>query len=302
MIALEVIYFLGKYNKVNTENVYYETASMSFKVNSTMMLNTDFKGNKITDNYLVIVDADIKSKYSNQKIYLNDFSLRIENFLFKPIEKYFDKIIDLGIPYQEEMLSTEYSDYLFIFEIPEKYISSDMAFRYNSGGDLISVSLNPKTLLDDETILETKKIKEKLEFQKPLENIEFKINDYEIKNNFLIKYNYCIKENDCILSKEYLKPSIDQNYDKVVLKLDVEYIDNSDLNINNFYLLLSKFGTISYKVNDRWINIYKFEEIVSKKVVQKNNVYLGVNSNILNADSIKLIFNIRGQKYMYIIK
>lgn len=302
LVALEVVYFIGKYNKVNTENVYYETDSFVFKVNSTIVLNTDFQGNKITDNYLVIVDANIKSKYSNQKIYLNDFSLRIENFLFKPIEKYFDKLIDLGNPYQEEILNMEYSDYLFIFEIPEKYISNDMMFRYNSSGDLISVSLEPKTLVDDETIIETKKITETLEFQEPLENIKFKINDYEIKNKFLINYNYCIKENDCIISSEYLKPSIDQNYDKVILKLNVEYMENSDLNVNNFYSLLSNFGIISYQIDNNWVNTYKFEEIVSKKVPPKNNVYVGVNSNILNADSIKLIFDIRGQKYEYILK
>ena len=302
LVALEVVYFIGKYNKVNTENVYYETDSFVFKVNSTIVLNTDFQGNKITDNYLVIVDANIKSKYSNQKIYLNDFSLRIENFLFKPIEKYFDKLIDLGNPYQEEILNMEYSDYLFIFEIPEKYISNDMMFRYNSSGDLISVSLEPKTLVDDETIIEAKKITETLEFQEPLENIKFKINDYEIKNKFLINYNYCIKENDCIISSEYLKPSIDQNYDKVILKLNVEYMENSDLNVNDFYSLLSNFGIISYQIDNNWVNTYKFEEIVSKKVPPKNNVYVGVNSNILNADSIKLIFDIRGQKYEYILK
>ena len=302
LLCFEIIYFIGKYNKVNVENVYYETDSFVFKVHSTMILNTDFKGNKISENYLLIVNTNIKPKYSNQKLYLNDFSLRIGKYLFKPIKKYSDELVDLGNLYQEEILNMEYSDYIFVFEIPEKYISSDMMFRYNSQGNLISVSLNPKMLNETENVLQTKGIKETLKFEGALNEIEFKINKYELKNYFLINYKYCIKENDCILSKEYLKPSIDENYDKVILKLEVEYIGNSDLNINNFYSLLSSFGTISYQIDSDWINTYKFEEIVSKRVLSKNNVYIGVNSNILKADSIKFIFNVRGQKYEYILK
>lgn len=86
------------------------------------------------------------------------------------------------------------------------------------------------------------------------------------------------------------------------MRIDVDYVGNNDLGVKDFYSLLSNFGIISYKVDDVWINTYKFEEIVSKKVSSKNNVYIGVNSNILNADSIKLVFNIRGQKYEYGLK
>ncbi len=302
LLSFEIIYFVGKYNKVNKENVYYSTDSFVFKVNSTTLLNTDFQGNKITENYLLIVDVNIKPKYSDQIIYLNDFSLRIENFLFKPVKKYYDELIDLGILYQEQILNIEYSDYLFVFEIPEKYISSDMMFRYNSEGNLISVSLEPKTINSEEIVLEKKVVSETLKFREPLNDIQFKVNDFEIEKYFLINYNYCIKEDDCILSKEYLKPTIDENYDKVVMRIDVDYVGNNDLGVKDFYSLLSNFGIISYKVDDVWINTYKFEEIVSKKVSSKNNVYIGVNSNILNADSIKLVFNIRGQKYEYGLK
>lgn len=302
LLSIEIVYFVIKYNQVNKENVYYSEDLFVFKVNSTTILNTDFQGNKITENYLLIVDVNIKPKYSNQNLYLNDFSLRIENFLFKPIEKYHDKLIDLGNLYQEEILDMEYTDYLFVFEIPEKYISSEMFFRYTSEGDITSVLLSPKVLNETENILETKEISQTLKFKEPLNNIQFKINSYELKNNFLINYKYCIKENDCILSKEYLKPSINENYDKTILKLNVEYTESSELDVRNFYSLLSNFGIISYKIDDKWINTYKFEEIISKKVSTKNNVYIGINSNILNAKSIKLVFNIRGQKYEYILK
>lgn len=302
LLSVEIVYFTNKYNSVNKENVYYSTDSFIFKVNSTTLLNTDFRGNKITENYLLVVNVSLKSKYSNEKLYLSDFGLRIENYLFKPVKKYSDKLMDLGNLYQEETLDTEYSDYIFVFEIPEKYISSEMMFRYSSEGNIISVLLNPKTIDYKQDIIQTKKLLEPLNFEGLLSGIEFNINSYELKNSFLIKYNYCITDNDCILSKEYLKPTIDKNYDKVVLKMVVEYKNNGDLDVKSFYSLLSKFGTISYLVDNTWFNIFEFEEIVSTRVAAKKNVYVGVNSNILSAESIKIVFDIRGEQYEYILK
>jgi len=99
-----------------------------------------------------------------------------------------------------------------------------------------------------------------------------------------------------------LKPSIDENYDKVLLKLSVDYNSSSDLDINTFYKLLSKFGVISYKKNDTWYNTYKFEEVVSKRISTKNDVYIGINSSVADSDSIKIVFDVRGLRYEYILK
>ena len=297
-----IIYFINKSNKINKEGIYYAADSFVFKVNNSTILNTDFRGNKITDNYLLIVDTNIKPNYANESLYLNDFSLKIENIVFKPVKKYFDELIDLGNFYQEEVLNFQYSDYIFVYEIPQKYIYSKMIFSYTSKGKSFDVVLDPKVFSVEESVLKIKKITELLNFDEPLNGVEFKINDYKIQKEFLINYKYCIKENDCISSKEYLKPSINENYDKVILKLDVEYKEESDLNVDSFYKLLSNFGSISYQVNGNWISTYKIEGIVSKKVSLKGQVYIGVDSNIVNADSIKFVFDIRGQKYEYILK
>ena len=302
LLSGEIIYFVNKYNNVIKEGSYSDTGSFSFKVNNTTITNTDFQGKKITDNYLMIVNTNIKPNYQNQKLHLNDFSLRIDKFLFKPVTKFSDKLIDLGDFYEEQILDFEPADYLFVYEIPEKYISSEMFFRYNKEGEIFEILLNPKETTDKEEIVQTKRISEKLSFEGTLSGIEFKVNNYEIDKYFLLKYKYCIKDNDCILSKEYLKPSIDKNYDKVVIKMNFEYKGVNDLSVGSFYSLLSDFGMISYRVNGKWFNTYDFEEIKSKRVLLENDVYIGINSNILNADSIKLVFNIRGQRYEYILK
>lgn len=301
VISLLIIFFVNKSNKFNKEGKYYATNSFVFKVNNTTLLNTDYKGNKITDNYLLVVSSSIKSNYVSKSLYLNDFSLKIGDSRFKPVKKYFNSLIDLGNFYNEEILSTEYTDYLFVYEIPEKYINSEMLFSYNNEGNIIDILLEPRKLNYNE-VSNTVNMNQVLEFEGALKGVNFKINNYELNNKFLIEYSYCIKDDDCISSKEYLKPSIDENYDKIVLKLNADYNSSSELDVNTFYKLLSKFGMISYKINDTWYNLYKFEEIKSKKVSIKNDVYIGVNSDIVNADAIKFVFDVRGLKYEYIIK
>ena len=301
IVVITTIFAIIKKNSVNKEGIYYNTSSFNFKVNETIKLNEDYHGNKLTDNYLIVVDVDMRANYGEKSLYLNDFSLNIENIKFKPIKKYFESLVDLGNFYQEQDLTLEYSNYLFVFEIPEKYIAGEMFFSYNDEGNVIDVLLNPKKMISTE-LSKSVNITERLTFENILSGVSFNINSYSLNDKFLIEYNYCIKENDCIASKEYLKASIDKNYDKVILKLDVEYNSENDLDINTFYKFLSKFGDIYYSIGDTWYKISDFEEIKSKRISAKNSVYLGVNSNILNAESIKFVFNIRDSRYEYILK
>ena len=293
------------YNVITTKNVegqMYFTQKFSFGVDSTTILNTDYSGNKITENNLIIIDARLKSNFYNTSLYLNDFSLNIEGILFKPTKKYSNYLSDLGIIYEENVLTAVDTNYLFVYEVPEKYMESTMYFVYNSVGEKVSIALEPKNLISKE-IAQSKNINEEIDFNDILGDIKFKIKEYEIKNKILIEYSYCVYENDCILSKEYIKASMDKNFDKYVLKLNVEYNDNSNLNLSSFYSLLNRFGNIEYRINDKWyIQSGNFEQLKSTKTNRKNIEYIGVNSNIINANYIKIVFNIRGSKYEYILK
>lgn len=301
VVALVVVISLISSNNTNKEGVYYSSSYFNFKVEETTVLNTDYKGNKITDNYLIVINANIKAKYSNKMLYFDDFNLKIENSIFKPTKKYYNQLIDLGNLYDEMVIPLEFANYMFVYEVPEKYINSNMYLSFNGEGNVKDILLKPQKLIISESI-KTTNINEVLRFEDALKGVEFKINNYSLSDKILIEYNYCIKDNDCILSKEYLKPSIDKNYDKTILNLNIDYKANSDLGIDTFYKLMSKFGSISYKVGNTWINTNAFEEIISKRVSVKNNVYIGINSNILSADSIKILFNIRGIRYEYILK
>lgn len=304
VISLVIFGTISIYNKKNKEGVVYSLNTFSVGVDNSYILNTNYTGKKITDNYLIVVNAKMKSNYQNNEIYLKDFSLKIGDAIFKPITKYSEDLSDLGIYYFDSGLSLEHSNYLFVYEIPEKYKNSEMLFNYHGSNNNLSILLKPKEISDaDVSNSIIKNINNEIEFEGLFKGIKFKINSYELKNNYLIKYNYCVKKNDCVISYEYLKGSIDENFDKYVLRLNVEYSNESKMNINNFYNLLNKFGDIEYKIGDKWYTqSSNFEEIISTKKKEENIEYIGVNSDIKDATNIKIVFNIRGSKYEYVIK
>lgn len=299
LISLILIFVVGKKNK---ENVLYDAGTFEFAVNNSYISDTDYKGNKITDDYLVVVDTKLRSYFDKNEIYLKDFSLKVDNTIFKPTSKYQDSFSDIGNYFTNGAMTTEYSNYLFVFEVPEKYIMDDIMFNYKGSNGEVEILLNPKEI-DNTSFSETKKIGEDIEFKHIFEGLKFNISGFEINDIYRIDYKYCVSKDDCMNSIEYLKPTLDKNYDKTIIKLNVNYENNSKINLPKFYDLLQQYGEIDYLIGDKWYSqIKEFEDIKSKKNQEKNINYIGVNTDIKNASSIKFVFNIRGAKYEYILK
>lgn len=278
----------------NKEGKMYAVEGVNVGVYNTYIVNTNYKGKKITDNYLIVLNARVFSNYSGNIIYDKDFSLNISGVTFSLTHKYDSALTDLN--------SNDTKYRLIVFEVPEKYLNSKMKFKYTNKGNSVSINLSPKKLVESNKDV-SKKIGEALNFKDTIGNIEFTISNFEIKPYFINNYDYCINGKDCIPSKEYLKPSIDENFDKVILKVAVNYKNDSIIKSESFYDFFSNFASIYYKLGDKWyVQSGRFEEIVSNKKKDKDNTYIGVNSNISDASSIKLVFEIRGSKYEYILK
>ena len=302
VISLTSIFIYFNLSKENIEGNIYSMNKFNIVVNKSIMLNKSFNNEKITDNYLIVVDASLQSYLKNISLYLKDFSLEAGEAIFQVEKKYSSSLIDIGNSYSQENLTNEYIKYIFVFELPEKYIESDLFFVYTDEGVKTKIKLKPNKYNAGKKE-KTASISQKIEFNENFGTISFKINNFDIKKSFAIKYDYCVTSKECITSKEYIKPTINQNFDKQILKLDVDYEDNSDLNIKTFYDFFVKFGVIEYKIDNKWyIQSGGFEELKSKKINNKNNIYIGINENIAASDSIRLVFNIRDSKYIYVIK
>ena len=297
IISIIVIFNLNNYNG---EGKTYSFNNIDMNVENTYLLNTNHEGNTITNNYLIVVQTKLKSSVSSKSLFLKDFSLKIGNSTTYPTNSYNKYLNDLGTVYDNQILSNNFNSYLFIYEIPNKFITSDMFFQYSDNGYKYSIKLNPKDLKYGKDLI-TSKLNKEIKFNDSLGEIAFNIKEYEINDYYKINYNYCAG-NNCVDSIEYLRPSIDENFDKSILRLDVDYINNSNLDLYSFYNLLDNFGDLYYKINGEWnVQSDNFEQITSKKG-ENFYTYIGVNIDVKNAESIKFVFDIRGLKYEYTIK
>lgn len=287
-------YFVNIQGRTNKEGRVYTENSFNIRVNRSYILNSDYKDNKITDNYLVVIDFSVNSVYEKE-LYLKDFNLKIGEARFKPIYNYEEELMDLGVVFNDNIINIFDTSYLLVFEVSEKYINTEMILNYLD----LPIRLKPNKERQEEVI--SSSFGNALSFEKTLGNINFTIKNYEIVPSVVNEYDYCVK-GDCIYSKEYLKPSISENYDKVLLKLDVDYKNESTYQLNNFYEFFNTFGSIEYVKSGETYYQYDGFEIIESTKVNDKNIYIGINKAIMAADGIKIVFNIRGVKYEYILR
>lgn len=300
------------YNKTYKQGDAFSTGDFNMLVENSYLTKQDYYGNQITDNYLLIVEIDIKANYENIKMNNAKVGLKIKNNIFYPINKYNSKLVDLGNLYSNDVISTQgFEKKLLVYEIPSDLINEKMTFKYldnfQSNGKLnpkyINVKLNPYNLdsKSEETIVNLND--EILLNEKVLDNIKVNINKFEMQDKFKLSYQYC-RKSECYDSIEYLNPVLNTNYDKALLKIDGQLFkeDDSSDNIKNLYTIIKYFGKIKYQ-SARKINYYKLSSKVDpKKADSENSYYLEIPKSIMNADKISFIIDVRDKSYEYVIK
>lgn len=298
-VVVVIIFVISTSINRNVQGKTYNINGLNVTVRDAYILNTDYSGRKITDNYLVVVKVNLSS-FIIDKAYLKDFSLRIGNVLLKPTLSYNKYLTDIGVSSSEFDVSSDSGSYILVYEIPEKIINKKLIFRYVHLGDELEVKLKTNSKFNETN--KVVNIGEEAVLESSLGNIKFRIDDYDLQEKYSFEYSYCIKNDDCVPSLEYLKPSINESFDKVVLRLIINYSNESDILVPSFYDFFSKFGSIYYNIDGEWkVQSTRFEKLSPLKIAS-NDVYIGINSEVLKADSLKLVFNVRGSKCEYLLK
>ena len=277
-------------NDVEKQSYVFNTYDFSFKVDQAYIVNKSFKGNDI-DN-LIVISTDMKST-SLKSVDVLGFSLIIGDTIFKPITKYKDSLIDLGVIYKENELTEDFTNYLIVFDIPEKYLDEKMILKYSNNSSSVKIRIKPKALKTKDESL-SYSLGDEVDLTNYLGDIKFKITEFDVQNSYLINYEYCHKDY-CLPSIEYLKPTLDERFDKTIIRLKVEFNNNSKINVSSFYDFFTRFGMLLY--NEKYQK-NKFENIVSKKS-NTGYIYIGVNSEVLNSNNVRLLFSIRGTSIEY---
>lgn len=312
IISLITIYSMSG-EKIITQNVYFSGNNFSVNLVDSYLVNTDYKGNVINeDYYYLLLRLDIKNNTSRDNaLDIATTKILIDNYVYTPTSENRDSFFDFGTIYQGENIGSEYERKVLIYQIPKELINNDIIFSFvdkndsDEAGNFATTKVEVNYIdLTGISSFEQVSINNELSFEDSIfPDYKININAYDIQNEYKLAYDFCVN-NVCYESYEYLKPAVTSNYDKAILKIRGTLTKETNISgIYDLYDFIEKFGTLSYTINgEEKYQTIQFKEVVSKKLREEDTYYLEVLEEVKDASNISFIFTIRNKNYEYIIK
>jgi hypothetical protein len=298
------------YNKIYKEGELIETKDYTLIIPNTFNTTKNYRGAVVAPNdytYLV-TEINIKNKLNNNiKINPKDFELLTYEGKFFPVLNRYKSFFDLGIGYNNQVIEpNKANNYIIVFEIPIKALNNEMLIRYadsifDKKQKIVRVSsenISPINREKSVSIGDTLSLSTSI-----MKNSDITIKSIDFSDRFEYLYNDC--QTTCVEKKGTILPNFLTNYDKTILKLDVVYNLDKNLNlseINNSYKFIDTFGIIKYIYNNKY-KIHTLDLInLTPKNNKDNNIYIEVLEELKNASKIELILTIRNKQYTYVLK
>ncbi len=309
-LSLLIYLSANKYDKVYKENEFFNANGLNIGVIESDILTKNYKKETITsnDNVLVAVKVSLNS-YKETQLETSRFTLVVNNTQYYHIKDYATSLIDIGNVYSNEKITKDFEDYVLVYQIPKEDAESKMIFRYIDTLDYkrgktivksIDVKINPKKIDEIKETTETYQLTNEINTS----NYKINISNYEINNHFKTSYKDCITSNECYDFQEILTPSIASNNEKSILKLEgnIEY-ETAIGKITDLFDFIEKYGSIEYTYNGKtYTETNDFYEVKPSKTKLDNTYFIEINKEIKDAETIKLVFNIRNNRYEYILR
>lgn len=312
IILFTIIFSNVNKNVIIEQKVYFNGNYFSFSILDSYIVNTDYKGKNLTDDYYLILRINIKNN-TNQALKLDIATTKIliDNYVYTPTTEYKDSFSDFGYVYQGEEINQEYEEKLLVYSIPKELIKKDIFFSFVDKNNIdeegnfktTKIKINYQDLIGISTSNTTSLSKELLINDSILPNTSIFINAFDIQDRFKINYQFCINS-ECFNSYEYLYPAVNSNYDKVLLKMNGTIKSEKNMNgIYDLYDFIEKFGQLIYVVNgEKKIQSIEFKEVKSKKTNQNDVYYIEVLKEVKEANNISILFTVRNKSYEYVLK
>ena len=303
---------LNVYSKTYKESDTFKTNEFMIQVNEAYETEYDYKGNKLFDDYdLVVVRIKLRKLYGKKSKLNTGRIMLIANgeYYYHTVE-YADELKDIGNTYVNSKISlTEDESYILVFKVDKANVRRKMQLRYvdtTGPNDVVKITVRPNNLNSTERIKNTKlgktlKLKESI-----LEDTTIKITNYELNDSFRLNYKYCPSDGECYDAIEYVNVSASDNYSKTLLKLDGKMKLDSDLPISRYsslFQFIKQFVTIKYTKNSESRRIIApLKEVKPYKVKSENTYFIEVPSVLKDAEQIVLEINVRNKVYNYTLK
>lgn len=308
-VVSTIIYVnVGIYKKVYKQEEAFQTGSFTVKLSTSYTTNQDIKGNQILDEEtLVAVLIDVKNNSSKeQTLDSARFVLKVKDHYFYHLPTYKEKVSDLGIAYNEQIIPSTFTPYLFIYKIPTGFLGEPMVLQYTDYTDkVIRMKIDPVNLDDqEETVLLN--LNDLADFKGSILNeTKLTLTEYYVDQTMKVNYNYCI-DSGCYPSSEYLVPTYTGNEKKALLFLKgvMEWDTKIPIKkIDNLSELITTFAEIHYTINGiEKISNLPMKAVTPNKMTLQDTCYIEVPEETIFAENIKLVFHIRNKTYIYNVK
>ena len=278
-------------NKVYKENENFNSEQFKMKVTNSYISAKSYNGDPInTTSTFLIVELSIEPLQEDNALNTSNMILKTDKDTYTMTKKYYSYFKDLGTGYRSQTIKSS-SNYILIYELPLEDSLQNLQLLYTATTNEIKVDLDP-IKLDETTSTKEYKITEEIDFSDSiLSGSNFQINSYDINNKYTYTYTYLIDNQEFEGKKYITSPS------NTILYLEVA--SSYTIDTTN-YQLIKDYGNIVYTVNGTEVT----SEILSDKTPGnlKNGIYIEVDKNIENAESIWIELNIRNVSYKYILK
>ena len=316
VLAFTIYLNVGVYTASYDQGTSFSASNVVMNVKDTYLTQTDPDGNRLTDDMIVVIRFDVKSDgVINKTLNTGLATLRVGDKSYGQNNNYAKELYDLGNPYNGQVLGDEFQSYILTYLIPGDDAKEQMKLKFNDdvsyvkgeiGAKNIFVSLNPINLSGN-VDSSTHNLGEEEEFENSvLGSASLKVKSYELGDKFKVEYRYCYGTDKCINSSEYVTPTATGSYLKTLMKMDVDFSVDKNVNgsqITTFTGFLNTFATINYKIDDKWLSQKISTQVVKPKVGRDDaHYYIEVPSDVKKASEINFTFKIRDKVYKYVLK
>ena len=135
-----IFIFRNIYTAHYNENQAFAVSNIGVDVLGSYLTDTDESAKKVTDDILVVVKFDVKKLSSSEKVVINTglFTLHVQGKSYSQTINYNSDLSDIGVPYTDQRLSTDFESYLLTFEIPKEYKTKKLTLKVNDNLSYIS--------------------------------------------------------------------------------------------------------------------------------------------------------------------
>ena len=310
VIGYFVYLFFGVYNKFYSQGKYFTTNTLSMAITNSYVTDYDYVNNEISKNKsFVILEISVKARSGLRKINasLPELVMGFDEYHYdNDYAKYF---ADLGTGYNNEDIDTTFHKYILVYPIKKSDRNRSMRFKYSDFSNIsdlsaknVNVSLKVRDLDKVKDTIEYN-LGDEIDFSKSiLGNTKFKLTEFEEGPDFTLNYNFCVTNDYCYNSIEILKPSIINNYEKILLKLkgNIEWDEEKfPKKSTNLFEFAKMYGSFSYvKDGKETKDITTLKQVESVRVNQKDTYYFEIISDAKDSE-IYLVLKVRDYIYKY---